>query len=78
MLPYILISKGKDWGEKLMAFAEHEARRLELATITLYTNERMTENIEIYKRLGYIETERKIEQRYQRIYKCKSLLDVAT
>jgi len=49
-----------------MAFAEHEAR-LELVTITPYTNERMTENIEIYKRLGYIETERKIERGYQRI-----------
>ena len=35
-----------------MAFAEHEAQRLELATITLYTNQRMTENIEIYKETG--------------------------
>jgi ribosomal protein S18 acetylase RimI-like enzyme len=65
--------QGKGLGRKLMTFAEHEARRLEFATITLYTNERMTENIEIYKKLGYIETERKPEQGYQRVYMRKAL-----
>ncbi len=48
-------------GRQLMAVAEEEARRLGFTTVTLYTNERMTENIEIYKRLGYTETERKTE-----------------
>ena len=46
-----------------------------LTTVTLYTNERMTENIELYKRLGYTETERKAEQGYHRIYMRKSVLD---
>ena len=58
-----------------MALAEEEAQRLGLTTITLYTNERMTENIELYKRLGYTETERKTEQGYQRVYMRKPVLD---
>jgi ribosomal protein S18 acetylase RimI-like enzyme len=62
-------------GRKLMALAEEEARRLGFTTVTLYTNERMTENIELYKRLGYMETERKTEQGYQRVYMRKALRD---
>jgi len=64
----------KGLGRQLMALAEEEARRLGFATVTLYTNERMTENIELYKRLGYTETERKTEQGYQRVYMRKSVL----
>lgn len=65
--------QGKGLGRKLMALAEEEARRLGLTTVTLYTHERMTENIELYKRLGYTESERKTEQGYQRIYMQKSV-----
>ena len=46
-------------GRRLMAFAEDEARRRSLATMLLYTNERMVENIALYTRLGYLETERR-------------------
>jgi ribosomal protein S18 acetylase RimI-like enzyme len=67
--------QGRGLGRKLMALAEDEARRLGLTTVTLYTNERMTENIELYKRLGYMETGRKTEQGYQRVYMRKELLD---
>lgn len=62
-------------GRKLMALAEEEARRLGFTTVTLYTNERMTENIELYKKLGYRKTERKTEQGYQRVYMRKALPD---
>jgi ribosomal protein S18 acetylase RimI-like enzyme len=65
----------KGLGRKLMALAEAEAHRLGLTTVTLYTNEHMTENIELYKRLGYTETERKAEQGYHRVYMRKSVLD---
>lgn len=65
--------QGRGLGRKLMALAEEEARRLEFTAVTLYTNERMTENIELYKRLGYTETERKTEQGYRRVYMRKSL-----
>jgi hypothetical protein len=33
----------------------------------------MTENIELYKKLGYMETARKTEQGYQRVYMRKAL-----
>lgn len=50
-------------------------RRLRFAAITLCTNERMTENIDLYSRLGYVEIERKTEESYQRVYMRKSLID---
>ena len=67
--------QGKGLGRELMALAEKEAQRLGYTAVTLYTNERMTENIELYKKLGYTETERKTEQGYQRVYMRKSMLD---
>jgi ribosomal protein S18 acetylase RimI-like enzyme len=65
--------QGRGLGRRLMALAEEEARRLGFTTITLYTNVRMTENIGLYKKLGYAETGHKIEQGYDRVYMQKSL-----
>jgi ribosomal protein S18 acetylase RimI-like enzyme len=65
--------QGRGFGRQLMALAEEEARRLGFTAVTLYTNERMTENIELYKKLGYMETARKTEQGYQRVYMRKAL-----
>lgn len=45
-------------GRRLLTFAETEARRQGLAEIRLYTNERFTENLALYARLGYRETHR--------------------
>lgn len=42
-------------------------------TVTLYTNERMTENIELYKKLGFEETERRLEKGYHRVYMRKTV-----
>ena len=67
--------QGRGLGRQLITLAEKEARLKGLTTVTLYTNERMSENLELYKRLGYIETERKAEQGYQRVYMRKELLD---
>jgi ribosomal protein S18 acetylase RimI-like enzyme len=61
-------------GQKLIELAEAEARRLGFSTIILYTNERMTENIKLYKKLGFVETEQRVEQGYQRVYMRKDLL----
>lgn len=65
--------QGRGLGRELVALAEEEALRLGYTAVTLYTNERMTENIGLYKKLGYMETERKTEQGYQRVYMRKSL-----
>ncbi|MCG8542708.1 MAG: GNAT family N-acetyltransferase, partial [Alphaproteobacteria bacterium] len=50
--------QGNGLGRRLMRFAEEEARRLGFGTLYLYTNEAMTENIDLYTRLGYRETHR--------------------
>lgn len=65
--------QGRGFGRRSLALAEEEARRLGFTAITLYTNARMTENIELYKKLGYTEVERKTEQGYDRVYMQKLL-----
>jgi ribosomal protein S18 acetylase RimI-like enzyme len=60
-------------GRKLMAFAEEEARRQGRDRVTLYTNEKMVENIALYTRLGYVETERRDVGEFRRIFMGKDL-----
>jgi ribosomal protein S18 acetylase RimI-like enzyme len=48
--------QGRGLGRRLMAFAEFRARSLEVPALSLYTNEKMTLNIGLYKSLGYRET----------------------
>jgi ribosomal protein S18 acetylase RimI-like enzyme len=52
----------------LIELAESEARRRGLRELTLYTHECMTENIGMYRALGYVETERRTESGYRRVY----------
>jgi ribosomal protein S18 acetylase RimI-like enzyme len=66
--------QGRGFGRRLMALAEEEAHRLGFTKVTLYTNEQMTDNLHLYKRLGYRETERKTEHGYKRIYMQKLLI----
>jgi ribosomal protein S18 acetylase RimI-like enzyme len=58
----------RGFGRKLIELAEAEALRLGFSTISLYTNVQMTENIDLYKKLGFIETERRQEDGYQRVF----------
>jgi ribosomal protein S18 acetylase RimI-like enzyme len=60
--------QGRGLGQRLITFAENEAMNAGCKTLTLYTNEQMTENIELYKKLGFVETERKADQGYRRVY----------
>jgi len=60
--------QGKGIGKQLIGFAENLSRELGLPEIRLFTNEKMYENISIYRRLGYLETERKNEDGYRRVY----------
>jgi GNAT superfamily N-acetyltransferase len=59
---------GQGIGKALIRFCEGEGRRYGLAAIHLYTNERMTENLAIYPRLGYTEVARRIENGFNRVY----------
>ena len=65
--------QGHGLGRRLMTFAEAEAQRQGYDCLSLYTHELMTENIAIYTKLGYVETERRVEVGYQRVYMCKTL-----
>jgi ribosomal protein S18 acetylase RimI-like enzyme len=60
-------------GRRLIAFAENTARAAGYDTIRLYTNVLMTENLAIYRRLGFIETHRGDEIGYRRVYMAKRL-----
>ncbi len=61
-------------GRKLMAFAEAEARRLGCERVTLYTNEKMVENIPLYIHLGYVETELCAIGEFHRVFMHKTLM----
>ena len=65
--------QGKGLGSRLVKFAESEARKQGYENLDLYTHEYMKENIKIYAALGYIETDRKIERGYNRVYMQKAL-----
>lgn len=69
--------QGQGFGRKLVEFAESEARNQGFSHLDLYTHECMAENIEMYKRRGYVNTERRTVRRYQRVYMRKSLPKLA-
>jgi ribosomal protein S18 acetylase RimI-like enzyme len=66
-------SQGKGFGSALIGFAEAEARRLGFGEIHLYTHALMTENIALYRRIGFVETHRGSEKGYDRVYMTKHL-----
>ena len=65
--------QGRGLGRRLIDFAEAEARREGYAALDLYTHEAMTENIAMYRALGYAETGRRVEHGYRRVYMRKPL-----
>ena len=65
--------QGEGLGRRLLELAESETRNQGYAQLDLYTHECMTENIEMYKRIGYVETERKTEHGFNRVYMQKAL-----
>lgn len=65
--------KGQGFGKVLMQYCEDYARRAQCTAIRLYTHELMTENIAIYKKLGYQETHRATENGFARVFMRKAL-----
>ena len=49
----------KGVGKALLEFAEDEARRASFDSVYLYTHEKMTENLALYSRIGYVEYDRR-------------------
>jgi 8-oxo-dGTP pyrophosphatase MutT (NUDIX family) len=66
-------AQGRGFGTRLMRFAELRARELGLSELRLYTNAAMWENLRLYPRLGYRETERYEEGGYRRVRFAKVL-----
>jgi GNAT superfamily N-acetyltransferase len=66
-------AQGLGLGRKLLEFAEAETRRTGYSKIRLYTHEKMTENIDLYRRIGYVETHRIEEKGFKRVYMDKDL-----
>jgi ribosomal protein S18 acetylase RimI-like enzyme len=64
---------GQGIGRRLLDFTEDEARRRGYGAVELYTNEVMVENIAMYQRLGYVETGRKQDRGYDRVFFRKAL-----
>ncbi len=60
-------------GRALLMRAEQEARVRGYDSICLYTNEKMTENIRLYEKIGYLEYERRQEQGFRRVFLRKAL-----
>ena len=60
-------------GSGLIEFVEQQARAEGYCRLELYTNAKMTENLELYPRLGYQQFDRRIENGFDRVYFCKTL-----
>lgn len=65
---------GQGIGTKLMAHGEALAVEAGCSSVNLYTNAKMTENLTLYPRLGYVQTDRRIENGFDRVYFVKSLV----
>jgi ribosomal protein S18 acetylase RimI-like enzyme len=65
--------RGSGLGRALLEFAEAEARRAGFDSIYLYTHERMTENLALYARIGYVEYDRRSHGAFSLVYLRKQL-----
>jgi len=65
--------QGRGVGRRLIAHVEREAHALGYGALELYTHELMTENLALYRRLGYDEFARRTENGYPRVYMRKQL-----
>lgn len=59
---------GRGIGKALISYCENAARRQGFEKVQLYTNEKMTENLSIYPKLGYVEIDRRTENGFNRVY----------
>jgi ribosomal protein S18 acetylase RimI-like enzyme len=65
--------RGRGLGRALLQLAEAEAARSGFDTIHLYTHEKMTENLALYSRIGYVEYDRSRRGEFSLVYMRKTL-----
>ncbi|KAL3470546.1 acyl-CoA N-acyltransferase [Aspergillus californicus] len=66
-------AQGRGYGRLLMDFAEEKAREQGKKAVMLFTNVKMHENLGLYVRLGFVETGRREESGYERVFFRKGL-----
>ncbi len=60
--------QGKGIGRSLLLDACAQARENNKDYVRLYTNEKMTESLKTYLKFGFVETERKLEDGFNRVF----------
>jgi GNAT superfamily N-acetyltransferase len=65
--------RGKGLGKALLEFAEAEARHAGFDSIYLYTHEKMSENLALYSRIGYVAYDRRSKGEFSLVYMRKHL-----
>jgi ribosomal protein S18 acetylase RimI-like enzyme len=66
-------SQGQGIGRRLLDFADREAARQGFPELRLYTHQLMTENVDLYRRIGWEETGRGEQDGYPRVFFRKRL-----
>ncbi|MGI8702739.1 MAG: GNAT family N-acetyltransferase [Nocardioidaceae bacterium] len=66
--------QGRGIGRRLITIAEEHARAMGTNVVRLYTNAAMVENQGLYVRLGYVEVDRRVEDRFDRVFYEKVLV----
>ncbi|KAL3461427.1 acyl-CoA N-acyltransferase [Aspergillus heterothallicus] len=61
-------AQGRGYGRLLIEFAEERARVQGRSTLTLYTNVKMFENLGLYRKLGFLEVGRRVQDGYERVF----------
>ncbi|HMV29335.1 MAG TPA: GNAT family N-acetyltransferase [Anaerolineales bacterium] len=65
---------GKGVGRIMLEHAEAEAKQQGFDSIYLFTHEKMVENQALYKKVGYVEYDRRLEMGRNRVYMRKQLV----
>jgi ribosomal protein S18 acetylase RimI-like enzyme len=65
--------RGRGLGRMLLELAEDEAGQAGFTSIYLYTHEKMTENVALYSRIGYVEYDRRSQGDFSLVYMRKLL-----
>lgn len=66
-------AQGRGYGYHMTKYAEGEAQNKGLPNITLFANVGMFANIGFYAKLGFVETDRRMEDGFERVYFYKKL-----